>query len=200
MASEAPNLAATIAAIDLANADDPGRVGGDPLALRQGQRASVWLADLDTDPSLELQLAVRAHHLRRWELARKDYPEGRAGYLRWRRENKKHQADSLAAIMRHHGWPEPSVIRTGELLARTALSSDPETQMLEDAACLVFVETQFDEMTERLDHDHMVKVVAKTLRKMSDSAIGLAATVSLSEQSQQVLSKAIASLADEDQS
>ena len=35
-----------------------------------------------------LLLAARAHHLRRWELPRDSYPVGRAGYLRWRRDQK----------------------------------------------------------------------------------------------------------------
>lgn len=190
--------ASTLDAIDEANRADPNRFGGEPLALAQGRSASRWLERLDANASPELQLAVRAHHLRRWEIARADYPEGRAGYLKWRRENKAHQADSLSELMRADGWSAESIERVRVLLGRTQLRSDPDTQTLEDAACLVFLETQFDGMTERTEHDHMVSIVAKTLKKMSGDAVTLAASIGLSTTSQAVLADAVALLGTED--
>ena len=80
-------LTSTIAAIDTANRLDPNLYDGDPLAYVQGRAASRWLDELTDSPSDALLLAVRAHHLRRWELTRDSYPEGRAGYLKWRRDN-----------------------------------------------------------------------------------------------------------------
>ena len=102
-------LGATLAAIDAENCDDPNDHHGEPLALVQGRTASRWLDSLCTNASDELRLAVRAHHLRRWEIPRSTYAAGRAGYLRWRRDNKAHQAESLAAVMRTSGWPHDSI-------------------------------------------------------------------------------------------
>ncbi len=170
---------ATIRQIDYVNSTDPNLdpMSLLPLALHQGRLASTWLSRLhrppDT-PSLELELVVRAHHLRRWELARIEYPEGRTGYLQWRRDNKRHQAESLAAIMSEFGWSRQSIIRTTELLSRTQLRTDPETQHLEDAACLVFLETEFQTMVDRLEPDHMSRVIEKTLAKMSPLALEFA--------------------------
>lgn len=177
-------------AIDSANASDPNRLGDEPLARTQGQRASAWLDRLAPHASPELQVAVRAHHLRRWEVARTDYPDGRSGYLRWRRENKAHQAESAAAILAEAAWPPDSIDRVRELLGRTKLRSDDETQTLEDAACLVFLETQFADMVERTDHDHMVSIVAKTLRKMSTAAIQEAGTLPLDARGRAVIADA----------
>ena len=193
--SSMSSLEATLESIDRANAEDPNQHQGQPLALVQGRAASDWLSQLVGDASsaelsAELQLAVRAHHLRRWELVRSDYPEGRAGYLRWRRDNKAHQADSLAAIMAEHGGEPASIDRTRSLLGRTKLRTDPETQHLEDAACLVFLQTQFDAMSERTEHDHLVSIVAKTLKKMSEPASALAGSVHVSETSARVLVEA----------
>ena len=98
------DLVGAFAAIDAVNATDPRRVDGEPLALVQGELASVWLTKLEPDATEELQLVVRAHHLRRWELQRADYPEGRSGYLQWRRDNKAHQADALASILEAGDW------------------------------------------------------------------------------------------------
>ncbi len=191
-------IEATLAAIDAANGDDPNLFAGQPLALVQGRAATGWLDRLDPNASAELQLAVRAHHLRRWELKRADYPEGRQGYLRWRRENKAHQATSLATLMTADGWPTESIERAQVLLSRTTLRTDPETQALEDAACLVFLETQFGAMTERTQHDHLVVIVAKTLKKMSNEAVTLASSIGLSPTSQAVLADAVALLGAED--
>lgn len=184
------NVADALNAIDAANAEDPNGFDGAPLALVQGRLATKWLTRLDPDATPELQVTVRAHHLRRWEVDRSEFDAGRAGYLRWRRENKRHQADSLAAILAELEWPETAIERTRGLLARTALRSDPETQTLEDAACLVFLETQFDELTTRIEHDRLVTIVQKTLAKMSPAAISVAAEVALSDNAGRVLAEA----------
>lgn len=188
------DLSQTFAAIDLANASDPNELAGEPLAQMQGVAASRWLAALKPDAVPALQLAVRAHHLKRWELKRVDFPKGRQGYLRWRRENKAHQADSLASIMQTDGWSDAEIEHARTLLGRTQLRSDADTQALEDAACLVFLETQFDDMVDRTEHDPMVSIVAKTLKKMSPEAISLAGSIDLSSTSQSVLNEAVASL------
>ena len=61
-------------------------------------------ADLQTErlleaPSDALRIAARAHHLRRWEVPRSSYPEGRAGYLRWRRDQKARHAREVADVL-----------------------------------------------------------------------------------------------------
>lgn len=181
-----------LADIDIANTADPKRLGDHPLARAQGQLASIWLDQLDPEAPIPVRIAARAHHLKRWEIARSDYPEGRSGYLRWRRDNKQHQANSAADILTNHGYTGETINRVGELLLRKALATDPDTQLLEDAACLVFIQTQFDEMVRRLGEEQMVDVVAKTLRKMSSSAIQLAGSIELSDSATAVLARAVA--------
>ncbi len=196
------SLGDVFAAIDEANASDPNeltsgaQVSG-PRAQIQGRLASEWLERLEPNASAELQVASRAHHLRRWELARTDYPEGRAGYLQWRRDNKAHQAESAASILTEADWSEESIDRVRQLLSRTRLRTDPETQLLEDVACLVFLETQFAPMVERTEHDHMVTIVAKTLRKMSAAGIEAAGTLSLTAAGQQVIGDAVQTLSQD---
>lgn len=195
--TERASIDAVFASIDAANAGDPTLTEAGPLALVQGQLASTWLKRLTDGPAPELQVAVRAHHLKRWELARADYPAGRAGYLTWRRDNKAHQADAAAAILIEHGWKPAQVDRVRELLGRTRLRTDPGTQTLEDAACLVFLETQFEAMSERTDHDHMVTIVARTLKKMSGQAIDLTASIAFGATGQAVLTDAVNAMQSE---
>lgn len=181
--------------IDESNSQDPNQIAGRPRALVQGELASAWAERLVDTPDDSVAVACRAHHLERWVIERSSYPEGRAGYLRWRRDNKAHQARKTLELL-DGIYDEPTLQRIADLLLRKGLGADPEVQVVEDAACLVFLDTQFDDMVERLDHEHLVGVVAKTLKKMSASAIELAGEVSLSARATEVLSDAISQEAE----
>ena len=173
------------AAIDAENAEDPkGK------ELDHAERAVAWIRRLRPDAPAELLLAARGHHVRRWEIPRTDEPEGRAGYLRWKRRLQQHHAavagDVLAGIV------DPAVVaRVQSIVRKEALRTDPEVQALEDALCLVFVETQFGELTDQLGEDHMVDVVAKTLRKMSPSGRSAALELPLDESAVRIVGRAL---------
>jgi hypothetical protein len=197
-AADDPRLAAALAAIDDANAADPEQLEVDgvarPKELVHAERVTAWLDRLVDDPAPEQRIAARAHHLRRWELPRAEYAEGRAGYLRWRTEQKRRHAAAVGEILAEVGYDEAFVDRVGAIIAKRGLGSDPMVQAHEDALCLVFVELQFDGVAERLGDDHTVEVVAKTLRKMSPAAITLAAALPLSARAGAILERAVAAL------
>lgn len=88
-----------LAAIDEANAEDPDTREGEPAAQLYGQRMSAELNRLFPDPSEPLQIAARGQHIERWTLKRKDFAEGRSGYLTWRSELARHHASRLCEIM-----------------------------------------------------------------------------------------------------
>ena len=97
--SDHDRLERALAAIDAANSEDPfrivvGREEG-PKELLHGRRVCEWILLMDPDASDEQLIAGRAHHLRRWTRPRSDYPEGRAGYLRWRAAAKKAHAEKI---------------------------------------------------------------------------------------------------------
>ena len=181
------------AAIDAVNAGDPRAHDSEPLALAQGRMAEAWVARLDPDASVALRLAARAHHLRRWELPRSDYPDGRAGYLRWRRAQRERHGRDLVALLDGAGV-QPSVsARAAEVVTKKGLGSDPEVQTFEDAVSLAFLETELLPVVDRLEDDSKVAdIVAKTLAKMSaggrEQAQQLAA--SLDERSRMIVAEA----------
>jgi hypothetical protein len=159
-----------IAAIDAANADSPtGREPADAV------RVTEWVRTLAPDAGEELLLAARAHHIRRWTVPRDSYPEGRSGYLRWRRDLHEVHAAEVGRILLESGYPAATVERVQEIVRKRRLVSDPEVQVLEDALCLTFIQTQYDELAGRLDDEKMAGVVEKTLAKMSDRGRQLAA-------------------------
>jgi hypothetical protein len=182
--SDRERLQRTLAAIDAANADDPNtlevRGAVRPKEQAHAEMVSEWLAKLVPDASEALQIAGRAHHLRRWAIPRADYPEGREGYLRWRRALYDFHAAEAAKILEAHGYDEGVVRRVGDLLHKRGLArGDAEAQALEDALCLVFLETQFRELADRLEDEKLLDVTRKTLRKMSDPAKAFALALPL---------------------
>ncbi|MFT5441819.1 MAG: hypothetical protein ACI8W3_000861 [Myxococcota bacterium] len=161
-----------IAAIDDANAGDPNRIevrGEDlPKELAHADLATLWAKQLVDTPSEALLLAVRAHHLRRWSLPRSDYPTGRSGYLTWRQALKQRHADEAAAILTDCNYEEETIDEVSRIILRKNLIGD--AQVLEDAVCLVFFETQLVELANRLNGEKMKSVGLKTLRKMTPAA------------------------------
>ncbi len=172
-------LRRALAAIDAANVGDPHTivVRGErrPKEQAHAELVSEWIGKLAPAASEALQLAGRAHHLRRWAIPRAQYPEGREGYLRWRRALQDLHAEQTAAILAAQGYEAAVVRRVSDLLHKRGLArGDADAQVLEDALCLVFLETQYREIALRLSDEKLLDVTAKTLRKMSERARTLA--------------------------
>ena len=188
-------LDATIAAIDAANADDPRRVEGRAFELVYAERMSARLAALYPDASDLLKIATRAQHLRRWEIARGNYEEGRRGYNDWRRACRIHHANLVAEIMRAHGYDEAAVAHVGALIRKEQLKKDPESQALENIAAIVFLEHYFDEFLEKhrdYADDKLVDILGKTLCKMSPKGHAAALALPLPPRARSLVEAAIA--------
>jgi Domain of unknown function (DUF4202) len=187
-----PRYDAATAAIDQANAADPNivEVRGQQvaLALVHGQLAAEWIERLVDEPDEALLLAARAHHLRRWELPRDSYPPGRPGYLRWRRDQKVRHATDVAAILLPRGYGADEIDRVQRLIRREVIDG---SQAVEDAACLVFIETQLVSFAARTEHQLMIEVIRKTARKMSQHGLRLVAEIPLGETESSLLSEAL---------
>ena len=160
-------LDTVLAAIDAANAADPGVEAGRPAALLYGERMSAELARLDPGASEALRIAARGQHVERWKLLRTDYPEGREGYLAWRREQGRLHAARVADMMAGSGYPEADRDRVAAMLRKEGIKRDPEVQMLEDVICFVFLKWYFAPFATKHDPEAIEKIVIKTARKMS---------------------------------
>ena len=166
---------------------------GDPLALEHGRRAAAWVQRLDPDADDAQLLAARAHHMRRSAVPRSSYPDGRAGYLRWRRDAKERHAVEVAELLREAGYDDVFVERVQELVRKARLAAgDDAAQVHEDAACLVFLETQLDDLVDQLGDDRAVDVLRKTAAKMSAAGLEAAAALELSPHGRTLLMQAVA--------
>lgn len=56
------------------------------------------------------------------------------------------------------------------MITRRDLEANPDAQLLEDAVCLVFLERQLLEFSEKHDDAKVADIIAKTLPKMSSTA------------------------------
>jgi hypothetical protein len=156
-----------LARIDAAHAEDPERdAAGRPKELVYAERMSAWLEKLAPQASDALRLAVRCQHLRRWAIARSDYPEGKIGYLRWRKEESLAHAALAGEILGQAGY-DADVKHVQSLIKKERIKHDPEAQLLEDVACLVFLEYEFAEFAAKHEEAKLIDILRKTWGKMS---------------------------------
>lgn len=181
--------------IDKANSEDPNLEETNeisyPKELLYSKRMSSWLEKLAPDASDALKLAVKCQHIRRWKIPRGKYAMTRAGYLQWRKDLGKFHAKIAGKILEKSGYDARMTARVRELLTKKNLKNDPEAQLLEDSACLVFLENYFEAFRQKQDEEKMLRIVRKTWRKMSEQAQEAALKLSFSPEGKALLGKAL---------
>ncbi|HTK15254.1 MAG TPA: DUF4202 family protein [Acidimicrobiia bacterium] len=193
--TDSDRFARAIAAIDAGNADDPNiitvRTRSGPKEIVHADLVTEWVERLRPDATEPLLLAARGHHFRRWTVPRASAPDGRAGYLRWRKSLQEQHARELGAILVAAGYDDSTVGRVQSIVRKEHLATDPEVQALEDALCLVFLETQLTDVAARLDPVLLSRVVARTAKKMSAEGIAAIARVPLDDHARNILDAAL---------
>ena len=159
---------------DEENARDPNREIVDgvarPRELVYAARLTDWVLKLKPDTSETLRLAARCQHICRWTIPRDTYERTKAGYLKWRTELKKFHAKKTGEILREVGYAEETVTRVQGLNLKKDFPQDPDSRVLEDALCLVFLEHQFAELASRSTDEQMINALRKSWNKMTDAA------------------------------
>lgn len=163
-------LEATLAAIDAANAADPSEEAGEPATLVYGRRMSAELDRLFPEASEPLQIAARGQHIERWAVPRSDYPEGRTGYLTWRRDLARRHGERVAEIMAKAGYGPEEIAAVERMLRKEGIKRNPDVQALEDVICFVFLKWYFAPFAAKHPEEKVLDIVGKTARKMSDEA------------------------------
>ena len=197
MIADQKRFAATLAAFDVANAEDPNLDEGQPKELLYAQRMSAMLARFAPNASEVARLAVRAQHIQRWQTPRASYPMDRQGYLQWRTGLYKFHAETAGRIMREAGYDEATIERVQAAVGKKALKVNPDTQLLEDITDLVFLEHYLAGFAARhpdYDEAKWIEIIRKTWQKMSSGARAfvLAGKVSIPETAKPLVLKAVA--------
>lgn len=198
MTLEGSRLEAAIAAIDRANAEDRTAIEtagkSRPYALVYGERMSERLSIMYPDASETLKIAARAQHLRRFDIPRSEYPEGRNGYNDWRRACREHHARLVAEIMARCGYGETEIARVGMMIRKEQLKKDRDSQALENVVDVVFIDHYFDEFLAKYssyDEAKVIDIVGKTLRKMSPKGHAAALALPLPERTRRLIMAAV---------
>jgi hypothetical protein len=190
---------AAIAAFDQENARDPNRElddqgHGQPRELLQAARYTHWLGRLRPDAPEAVWLAVRCQHIRRWERPRHEFPPGRTGYLKWRKELSQFHAELAGQILTRVGYDQSLLAQVRVLNLKHELKHNPDSQTIEDVLCLSFIAHELQAFSEKHPREKLIDILQKTWRKMSDRARALATTIPLSESLQSLLAQALATV------
>lgn len=185
-----------MAQIDEAHSLDPKKIQIDgkeiPYELHYAQQMSHYLALRSPNASDPLRLAVRSQHFRRWEVPRDSYPMTRIGYHSWRTFLKKRQAQLASQICLDCGYSTEDAERVAAMIRKEDLKNDEETQVLEDVACLVFLDDQFAEFEKEHNEDKIITILRKTWGKMSEEGHALALKIPMSGRPLELIEKALA--------
>ena len=162
-----------------------------PRELLYARRLTDWVLRLQPDASEALRLAARCQHLCRWEIPRANYPMDRVGYLKWRAELKKFHAHKSAEILRELGYADELVAKVHALNLKQNFPNDPDSRVLEDALCLVFLEFQFAELATRTDDDKVINALRKSWQKMTEPARQAALKLSFGAREMALIQRAL---------
>lgn len=184
-----------IARFDAMNAQDPNKIfvlGTErPRELVLAEYLSKWVNEVDSSPSDALILAARCQHLMRWTVPRSDYPEGRVGYLKWRKDLSKRHADLAGEVLKELGFSESVVQQVRSINLKEGLKTNPDSQKMEDALCLSFLEHEFSAFAAKHPDDKVIDIVQKTWRKMSERGHQLALELPLEGRAKELVGRAL---------
>jgi hypothetical protein len=173
MTSATDRFQRAIALFDAANAEDPTLDEGQPKELLYGRRMTEMIERYAPGSPEAAQLAVRAQHIQRWTVPRSNYPMDKAGYLQWRTGLYKFHAETAGRLMQEAGYDAAMIERVQAAVGKRNIKTNPDTQMLEDVAGLVFIEhymLAFAGQHAEYSEEKWLDIIRKTWRKMSDNA------------------------------
>jgi hypothetical protein len=189
-----------IASFDRQNAEDPRTLEvlgvARPRELLEAERLSACVERLAPDASEALRLAARCQHIRRWQIPRDSFPAGRVGYLKWRTQLARFHADTATRLLEELGYERELIDAVHRINLKQELHSNPDTQTMEDALCLVFLEFEFEEFRAKYPPEKVIEVVRKTWKKMSAKGHELALRLPFSPASLELVKRALTPVSD----
>ena len=174
----------TITSFNAINAQDPNQINIDgkpqPKELVYAARLSEMLNRYAPEASEALKLAVRAQHIQRWISPRSDYPMTKPGYMQWRSNLKKHHAELASKVMQEQGYDAETIEQVASLLKKENLSTNADTQTLEDVIVLAFLEHDLADFVEKYSdytEEKFLTILRKSYLKMSEQGRAAALTL-----------------------
>lgn len=114
------------------------------------------------------------------------------GYLQWRHRLKQFHAEKSGAILREIGYSDEAIQRVQNLNLKKNFPADPESRILEDALCLVFLERQLADLAGKSTEEKVINALQKSWAKMSPAGQAEALKLSYAPREKALLEKALA--------
>lgn len=162
------------------NSEDPRTLDhmGEPTphALVESFWLDHFISRLDARPSWALRLCAHCQHLRRFAYPRSEFPEGRDGYLAWRRAAAKRSFVEAAGILRSVGAAEATIECVEAIMTKQGRRQNHDVQIMEDALCLAFFRLEAVAFAQKHPIDDVIRILKRTWLKMSPRAHALSLT------------------------
>ncbi|ATC88403.1 DUF4202 domain-containing protein [Pseudoalteromonas arctica] len=166
-----------IALIDEANNQDPNteQHNGEsfPKEYLYSQRMSEMLTRFKPDADALMQIAARAQHIQRWKSPRSDFEMNKQGYHQWRSALYIFHASLAVELMKQAGFNDTDQNRVYNAVAKKDIKRNPDSQIVEDVASLVFIEHYmlgFANSKPDYNEEKWIGIIRRTWQKMSDEA------------------------------
>ena len=144
-----------------------------------------------------MQIAVRGQHIERWQSPRSNFAMNKQGYHQWRSALYIFHASRVIELMQQVGFNEAQQQRVYAAVAKQDIKRNPDSQLVEDIASLVFIEhymLAFTSTKPDYDEQKWLGIIRRTWQKMSVEArdFVLAGNVTLPEPLVGLIHKAVA--------
>jgi hypothetical protein len=114
------------------------------------------------------------------------------GYLQWRSKLSLYHSEIASGILANCGYDNDTIEKVKFLLQKKQLHQHhPETQLLEDVVCLVFIEHYLHAFALQHEDDKVVDILKKTIHKMSTKALKEAGNIHMTEKVKKLVEKAV---------
>jgi hypothetical protein len=189
-------LEKAIELFDAYNQQDPHKIrwNGEEYAAEYFYALQLynWVKKLQPNASEPLLLAARSQHIGRWQTPRTSYPDGKAGYLTWRKELAKFHAETAGKLMLQAGYTEDNIEVVKHIILKQNLKIADDVQAMENALCLLFLEFQYDDFLAKHEDDNMIiRILRKTWQKMSEPGRLAALDLTYSKRGKELIEKAL---------
>lgn len=120
-----------------------------------------------------MHIAVRGQHIERWRSPRSDFPMNKQGYHQWRSALYEFHAGRVVELMQQAGYEKQACERVYNAVAKKQIKRNPDSQLVEDIASLVFIEhymLAFAQSKPDYDEQKWIGILQRTWQKMSPQA------------------------------
>lgn len=150
-----------------------------PAELLYSKRMLSVLELVNAGSSFEIKIAAQCQHLKRWSVPRSLYPYDRRGYHQWRQVVMDFQLQETKLILSLAYIGESDIKHILTILKEQGNKLNPESQMIMDTACLVFLKWYMEPFAGKHQNEKVIDILRKTMRKMSSKGVNLISQLDL---------------------